>query len=246
MSKLSEWVEQNTTLTQKKFDENDITTNVKIRKMFFDQVENLEFSSKRVEKAPSVFIVSENEFLISLRLDFPRKTEAPYTFLFNPDKLTIVPQYTATHRVYRPMSNEEKDILTNLGFYLESNERNRDKANPDNRRDRSKSFFERQGYVQNDVIMFPLYQEEEAADGVMVLKYIDENGTESIVAYQSNEPDFTVTQEFRQVRINRQVFSGEHNRGVHDESDCRSGIYFYVYNYPVGTNPGGYVLTARY
>ena len=35
MSKLSEWVEQNTTLTQKKFDENDITTNVKIRRMIY-------------------------------------------------------------------------------------------------------------------------------------------------------------------------------------------------------------------
>ena len=35
MSKLSDWVEQNTTLTQKKFDENDITTNFKIKNMFF-------------------------------------------------------------------------------------------------------------------------------------------------------------------------------------------------------------------
>ena len=61
MSKLSEWVEQNTTLTQKKFDENDITTNVKIRRMFFEQLENLEFSSKRVEKSLPISIVGENE-----------------------------------------------------------------------------------------------------------------------------------------------------------------------------------------
>ena len=128
MSKLSEWVEQNTTLTQKKFDENDITTNVKIRRMFFEQLENLEFSSKRVEKSLPISIAGENEYMLSLRLDFPRKTEAPYTFLFNSDKLTLIPQYTATHRVYRPTTNEERDILTNLGFYLESNERNKAKA----------------------------------------------------------------------------------------------------------------------
>lgn len=246
MSKLSEWVEQNTTLTQKKFDENDITTNVKIRRMFFEQLENLEFSSKRVEKSLPISIASENEYMLSLRLDFPRKTEAPYTFLFNSDKLTLIPQYTATHRVYRPTTNEERDILTNLGFYLESNERNKDKANPDNRRDRSKNFFERQGYVQNDVIMFPLYEDEADADGVMVIKYLNEDGEESIVAYQSNEPDFTVTQEFRQVRINRQVFTGNHKRGFHDESDYRSGTYFYVYNYPEDTDPSQYLLTARY
>ena len=81
MSKLSDWVEQNTTLTQKKFDENDITTNFKIKNMFFDQIDNLEFSFKRIGTA-NVF--GECEYLISVRLDFPRKTEAPYSFTFNP------------------------------------------------------------------------------------------------------------------------------------------------------------------
>lgn len=246
MSKLSDWVEQNTTLTQKKFDENDITTNFKIKNMFFDQIDNLEFSFKRIGTA-NVF--GECEYLISVRLDFPRKTEAPYSFTFNPSKLTLIPQYTLTHRVYRPQTDAERDVLTNLGFYLEANEKNTDKANPDNRRDRSKNFFEKSGRVENDVIVFQLYEDEQGADGTMVLKCRDRlDGTEKIVAYQSNEPDFTVTQEFRQVRINRQYFSDDHSgrRGLLDNPDYRAGTYFYVYNYPADTNPYDYILTAKY
>ena len=55
MSKLSDWVEQNTTLTQKKFNENDITTNYKIKKLFFEQLDNLEFSFERINDPTKVF-----------------------------------------------------------------------------------------------------------------------------------------------------------------------------------------------
>ena len=82
----------------------------------------------------------------------------------------------------------------------------------------------------------------------MVLKCRDRlDGTEKIVAYQSNEPDFTVTQEFRQVRINRQHFSDDRkHRGLLDNPDNRAGTYFYVYNYPADTDPYDYILTAKY
>lgn len=239
MSKLSEWVEQNTTLTQKKFDENDITTNAKIRKMFFEQIENLEFSFKKNVSQKSTFRTNGEEYLISLRLDFPRKTEAPYTFLFNSEKLTVIPQYTATHRVYRPVNDDERETLTNLGFYIESNDNNKDKSNPLNRRDRSKNFFEKSGIVENDVIMFTLGDDDMNADGCMVIKYLDE-GREYIVAYQANESDFTVSTEFRNIRIHRQLFNNT------SDSSNTPEKYIYVYNYPENTDPHSYVLTARY
>lgn len=243
MSKLSDWVEQNTNLTQKKFDENDITTNQKIKNLFFEQLENLEFSFERIVNGARSF--GKSEYRISVRLDFPRKTEVPYSFIFNPEKLTLIPQYTATHRVYRPLTNDERDVLIDLGFYLEANEKNTDKANPENRRDRSKNFFERRGFVQNDVIAFPLYDNERGADGCMILKYRDYN-EEKIVAYQANEPDFTVVQEFHQIRISRQAFTKEFLQDVLDITDGRSGEYFYVYNYPNNTDPHNYILTAKY
>ena len=80
MSKLSDWVEQNTNLTQKKFDENDITTNQKIKNLFFEQLENLEFSFERIINEARSF--GKSEYRISVRLDFPRKTEVPYSFIF--------------------------------------------------------------------------------------------------------------------------------------------------------------------
>ena len=243
MSKLSDWVEQNTTLTQKKFNENDITTNYKIKKLFFEQLDNLEFSFERINDTTKVF--GGTEYRIQLRLDYPRKTETPYSFIFNPQKLTLIPQYTATHRVYRPATDDEADVLTNLGFYLAANEKNNDKSNPDKRRECSKNFFERRGFVQNDVIVFPLYESEKGADGTMVLKYRDSDG-EKVIAYQANEPDFTVVQEFRQIRINRQDSMGEHMWGVTDDVDVMNGECFYVYNYPDYTDPHNYILTARY
>ena len=246
MSKLSEWVERHSEISQKKFDENDITTNTKIRHMFFEQLENLEFSSEIVNGHDTF---EKHEYNLSLRLDFPRKTEAPYRFTFNTDKLTLIPQYTATHRVYRPQTGQERQILTNLGFYLESNEHNPDKANPDNRRDRTKNYFEKRGVLENDVVIFRIYNNEMEADGKMVLRYLDDDKESKLVAYQSNEPFFTVTQEFRQICISRQPFFSDGSEdglvsAVNTELD--NGTYFYVYNIPDEMNPKNFYMSAKY
>lgn len=152
MGKLRDWVEANATITQEKFDENDITLNTRIRKIFFEQLEDLAFDAKEL---------NNGSYMISLRLDFPRKTEMPYTFLFDSKKKTIIPQYTITHRVFRTSEPNEVETLTNLEFYLQQNPINKNKSNPAFSRDRSNYFRSKTGELINDVIRFEFKDTDE-------------------------------------------------------------------------------------
>lgn len=247
MSKLSEWVEQNTNLTQKKFDENDISTNMKIKQLFFEQIENLEFSFKPVPRLSGS--KQSKSYYLSLRLDFPKKTETPYTFLFEPDKNVLVPQYTVTHRVYMPHDDSENDILTNLGFYLESNERNTSKFNPENKRERNTSYFEKTGIVKNDVIVFVLNEFETRGNGHIFIKYMDKKGHNDIlVAYQAKEEDFTMTSDFRDARIHVKPMCTTEDFERIDFVPDNSFTYWciYLYNIPNGYDPHNFIMVSSY
>lgn len=223
MGKLRDWVEANATITQEKFDENDITLNTRIRKIFFEQLEDLAFDAKEL---------NNGSYMISLRLDFPRKTEMPYTFLFDSKKKTIIPQYTITHRVFRTSEPNEVETLTNLEFYLQQNPINKNKSNPAFSRDRSNYFRSKTGELINDVIRFEFKDTDENLyqfiNGKFVLYYED-----NVVAYQHGSKDFCVMSSYMDIKISSTY-----------ENDI---LTMYVYNIPqeLKDNPSRLIMGVK-
>lgn len=233
MGKLSEWVEANTTITQEKFNENDITTNSRIKNLMFEQIEDLAFNVKLVK---SEYYTDKPVYMLSFRLDFPRKTDTPYDFLFETGRNVLIPQYTETHRVYRAADDIEATILQNLECYLLQNPCNDTKDNPKNKRDRSQNFLLTQGEIQSDIVAFRFEDSNlwSKADGVFTLEYIGDSkpGEEGIVAYQHGTSEFTFTKDFRNLRLSRRETNGI--------------LEFYLYNIPTSLDWERFVMQAKF
>ena len=240
MGKLTEWVEQNTTITQEKFNENDITMNEYIRGILFDQIEDLAFKVEDM-KVIRAGAESKRQYLISFRLDYPRKTETPYSFIFETGTRALIPQYTITHRVYHaPMDSEEYKTLSNLESYLIQCPTNDVKSNPANQRDRSQHYLLIQGTPTSDVVIFNLKnysyadsgQDLNEAIGKFVVKYIDADGKDKIVAYQNSSGNFMFTPEYRDLRISKRERDGV--------------LEYYLYNIPQFWDYCNFTLEAHY
>ena len=238
MGKLTEWVKQNTTLTQEKFNENDITMNDYIRGILFNQIEDLAFKAEYI-KTIRTFEETKVQYLISFRLDYPRKTETPYSFIFETGTRTLIPQYTITHRVYHaPIDSCEYEILGNLESYLTQCPTNNVKSNPANQRDRSQHFIIIQGVPTSDVVVFNFegynkdYWDLDTASGKFVIKYIDINGEDKIVAYQNTNGNFMFTPDFRDLRISKREVEGT--------------LEYYLYNISQSLDNTNFTLEAHY
>lgn len=112
MGKLTDWVDNRKTANINSY-EYDITTNSEMRRMFFEQLENLEFDYE-VPKG------STSEFYISTRLSYPNPDFKPFKFLFDTKKFIIIPQYTETHRsLFVQEGSADRKVLENLILYIE-------------------------------------------------------------------------------------------------------------------------------
>lgn len=179
MGVLSDWAEKASHLTNESYQERDISTNDRIRALFFEQIENLAFAVKELDT-----LNGKRTYELALKLDFPLKKNAPYKFLFETGTKTLVPQYTDTHRVYKAKQDTEEDrILTNLEAYLLQNPENNYCHNPNCERDRSTSFNTIHAERTGDFIKFDVYEDIVTSmndvDGHIVIYYNDE-----AIAYQ--------------------------------------------------------------
>lgn len=89
--------------------ETDISSNPWVRKLFFNQISDLDFNLLDSPTEKSVYI--------DTRLN--AQEGFPFRFLFELDSLILIPQYTKTHRCYMPkVESEEYFILKKLVEYV--------------------------------------------------------------------------------------------------------------------------------
>lgn len=112
MGKLSDWVDTRKTANINSY-EYDITVNEEMKKLFFEQLENLEFDYE-IPKG------NNSEIFISTKLSYPSPEFKPFKFLFDTKKFIIIPQFTETHRcMFIPFDSPERRTLENLILYIE-------------------------------------------------------------------------------------------------------------------------------
>lgn len=131
MSKLDDWLLAN---QRDVMNPNlmDIGKFPEIRKLFFQQIEDLEFEAigldTDIDEEPDAEDITGKSkdgrrfYILSLRLSYPDKSKKPYKFLFDAARRTLVPQYTTTHEVVRTgiYGSDEYNTLTKLVTYLET------------------------------------------------------------------------------------------------------------------------------
>ena len=229
MGNLTKWAEVNSVLDIKSFEDHDITMNENIRKLFFEQIEELNFVSEPVPSNSP-----RRSYLISLRLDYPQRTEAPYKFLFEAGTKSLIPQYTNTHRVFFPTTDLEKQTLDYLEAYLVQNPKNESKFNPANARDRSNTFNSACPVKEEDVISFTFDESYEGRfddiDGHLTLYYEKE-----VIAFQEGNTSFVFLPMYKEYRISRQL---------KDEGGQRS-LRYILYNYPNGLDYKNFKMISR-
>lgn len=92
--------------------ETDININPDIREKMFNQIEDLNFDCSDSDVPNCVYI---NVALASIT----KANIKPFKFLFDLKNLSLVPQYTETHRVYNAKVNtKEYNTLANLAIYV--------------------------------------------------------------------------------------------------------------------------------
>lgn len=241
MSKLSDWYEENLVISSEKYNENDISTNERIRNLLFEQIQDLEFDVKDFDE-------KAGECHLAFRLDFPRKRDTPYEFLYDIERHTLVPQYTKTHRVYRAefLSQEEK-ILTMLSGYLLQNPDNKTKWNPKNKRDRNKNFVFKTFQSRGEIASLTFSEEEwENINGTIVIEAHHATDSEGIiVAYQNGKDNFTVTNDFYNTHVIVKKY--DEHVGYNKRLDGKPVIYeIAIFNYPEEYSTEDFVLKSNY
>ena len=110
MGNLSKWIEDKKTASINT-EEYDITVNDTVRKLFFDQIEDLDFDYE---------VKEDDDIYISVRLTYPDAEFRPFKFLLDTKRLILTPQYTKTHRNFIAENGSiEYTTLKNLCTYIE-------------------------------------------------------------------------------------------------------------------------------